>query len=306
MLNAETLPYLLHLLEAKRLDYAALSLLEYDQPLALELINGGILKPAKFEAAVSSDRPDLTTLELVGYDHGIARYFDPQEGIVEIDPSSCQVYRLDFGVVARALFPEIVHLAGQPLDLHEGLVWDFGTFGKSVALEVWFARRLWNSRSVEALELALRKRPSDKFRLVLSSTPSTQLRKQIDGALLIAIADVVNPRTPTSVDMTALKERAKGTDVHLRGQRVALSADRSQLTIDGNTLIFRGAILQAIIAELYKAHKSGVWVTAADLLTRSNSAGHSLDKAFGGRWKEIRPYLENRDGRWRINPEKTP
>jgi hypothetical protein len=294
---------LLDLLEAKALTFTRATLSSFHGSSGEELIQSGMLVPNGYERAVTADDDDEQRPMAVEFDerHVGPGYHSPAQGWVSVQQKDLQLYRLDVDCLFRALLGDNLRRPARGIiEVEAGFVWEIGSalVTRTKSSAIWFARRLRSRDDSDRLIEACHRRPSPGLRLVLTSTPYVRLpATPVPGACIISIGDVLSATNSAAIDFEILKARFGGTPTDAIGTPLHLSADGKTLAIHGQTVFrFRGEIQMGIIRSLAEGHRKHRPVPTAELLEHSGS--DSLDQAFGGRWKQLKPFLKSENGCW--------
>jgi hypothetical protein len=296
---------LLRLLEARELRFTR-SALDYHGGRAEALVSSGLLVPSGFERAVTCDGdPGLLPVEMDQM-RGQLGYYSHLNGWVDVQKERLQLYRPDLAFIFQTLLgTRLRPVPSGPQECEPTLLWQLGdaSLQRTGRTNVFFARRLGDRASVDRIQQALSRRPSDKLGIVLTSTPQNPLPdRSLPMMRVVPIADVLSVFEPVVIDMFALKARFAGTAAEAVSKPLHLSEDGRTLTINGNVeLRFTGEVQQKAIRLLVKAHNSGKALKAADIIEKSGSGASSLDQVFRTKWAKLRPLLKNEDGRWRFD-----
>jgi hypothetical protein len=162
-LTAEAVDLLLELLEQPRpvLSAAAAGLAEG----AAALLGSGLLGPDGDEAVFAhpDDGGDAPVSLFPVGDGGAMAYYSPGDGVIAVPEDLLTLHRVR---VPRVLFLLSGHLDlprdASPAELVPGLLWELGAArlpGRRSRVAVWFGRRLWDGRTLEAVVAAARARP---------------------------------------------------------------------------------------------------------------------------------------------------
>jgi hypothetical protein len=294
---------LLRLLEAPELSYGHDKVVRYHGADGQVLIDAGLLTATgHFVSVVMADEGDTAMVEVKkDQERGEFGYHSPLRGWTRVEKSRLQIYTPDLALIFRSLLGRELPLGDRgPIDLEGSLLFELGSsrlLPSGPKSDVWFARRLGDQVVADRIRDAIRRRPSARLRLLLTSTP----RDRIDALSLpmtrvVPVGDVLSS-CGDRIDTDILKARFAGVappiDLPLH-----LSDDNRRLTINGKTMTFRGRIVTSIIRIFVDAHARQERLSAEVVLGQSGSSANSLDQAFGKRWQEIKPHLRARNGTW--------
>lgn len=122
------------------------------------------------------------------------------------------------------------------------------------------------------------------------------------GLELIKIEIVARESVP---DVSAADATLPGAS---RSRRIHLSPGDDQLTLDGELMIFTGAIQQTIIRQLVDALEQGRRLRTHDLLTDAGSNADTIAKAFKGspHWHKLKRILRQKSGYCWFDLEASP
>ena len=305
--DAESIQLLLRLLEAPNLSFSRSALTRFYGLSGERLVSSALLKPIGFARYAEAEETD--ELYEVTYDerHGGLGFYQPLQGWVSVEENTLQMFEPNLELLFTSLLGQgLKILANGFRQIEPELVWSLGQLrlGRKGPTEVWYARRLSDDSVRKKVEDATRRRPPTSLRLMLTTTDDQNLwERLLPQTSIISIADVLSPTDGPWIDPAQLSARISGTITGRPLTRIALTNDDRQLHVDGRTLIFSGKIVCSIVRQLFEGYKRGQWLRSSDILETAGSSGHSLDKAFGARWHEIRPYLENDSRGWRLTPD---
>lgn len=299
-IETETL-LLLRLLEAKKLRFSHQGIVGYHGAAGASLIGEGLLAADGYGDAVRDMDGDEDDIFDVVLDRGRLGYYHPSRGWITVDQLQLQAYRPDLRTIFdKFLGGHLRWLPAGPVSRAPDCVWELG-HGRLLtkgATEIWFARRLGDPAGWEAFEEAVRKRPAVGLRLVLTSSIVDLTRMPMHR--ILQIAEVMSSRDPGAIDFDVLTARFNGVPPPEVTGPIHLSDNGTQLTVNGTLIVFQGDVVKSIVRQFYNAYLKSEWLRASNVLGHAGSAATSLDKAFGKRWNEIRPHLENVQGRWRL------
>ena len=223
-----------------------------------------------------------------------------QDGLVQVGPTQLQRWEVSWSGVLRAVSAELaLPKTAVPLVLQEGQLWDLGLarIGRRAHRHaVWFARCLWRTEQWKQFQNFAIRRPTERQRIVLSTTPADRLPTDVPaGNLLLSLHDVLALPTDLTVAVGIVDRRLGGTSSRDVPTPLHLSEDGVTLTINGmTTLTFRSGAQRAAIRKLVDGYRKGKPLRASEIVERQD-----LGQFFGGaKWITLRQFLEQRDGGW--------
>jgi hypothetical protein len=265
---------LLSALEAPKLELSAAALQSFPTDIRTQLLSSGFIKPEGYEAvAVSLDGHDDNPVALTwSSNHRSFGYFSSITGWVTISYEDIRRYSIEVDAVFSALMSEFgSHRVSASMVMPDSL-WDLGNFplGNSRQLPILFARRLHDPERSQAVRRGLILRPSERLRIVLTSTHPDRLRENFVQAAVVSIYDVLGE----GVTVSPLAVKAHLAQVHLerRGEVLFLEADGRIVHLYGKTFRFpKGVHQRAIVKLLYSRYLAGVrWVPSDEIVVELN------------------------------------
>lgn len=295
---------LLDLLEQTEPVITQIALADHFPGAGAELLSRGLLlRHGSSEIVISAEDVPMAVIASPAGD-GLG-YFSPKEGWQSVPPEMLQCFRVDIPAAIAAIAARIAWSGGlQPVELQDELLWELGDARiarRGPLTSMWFARRLGEPPVAQAISSYVGKRPSEGSRLLLTSTPSSDIGMDGAGLLIIGVRDVLARGAGLAVDHRILTARLTGRANAPPDQPVHLSPDGRSLFIRGEeVLTITGDIQKKIVAKLVKAYGPNLWCSASELLDNAGSESGALHRAFGKQWSRVRPHLENRNGLWRL------
>jgi hypothetical protein len=257
-----------------------------------------LLSPDGFEALTTSGADhDDTPVTLVWNDEiGSYGYFSPAAGWVSPPPGNMSVYRAD---PSRFILYTLSHLhllnRNAATELMPNFTWDCGDVrlpNRSAPVSIWFARRLSDPEMSPKVCDLLRRRPSERTRIILTSTPSNRLAQQsMEGSAVVCVSDVGECDNPLIADPERLALRISGTPAP-SNLPVTISGEGRTITVSGKTYNFKGSKQCAVIRFLYDRYMiNSPKCSVAEVLDTAgfSDSVNSLTKAFSGNkdWRKI-------------------
>lgn len=301
-MSASSIALLLRLLEAPQLRYAHDTVVEHHGAVGQALIDARFLVAADHMSVVTADDDDSAMVDVeMNPDRGEFGYHSPTQGWVKVEKAGLQCYHPDvFRIFTTLLGSELQLGDRRPIDLEGALLFDLELtrlLKRGPKSEVWYARRLSDRVDFDRIRGAIARRPSPRVRLLLTSTPHDRIvAESFPMMRIVPMSDVLSS-AGDRIDAGILKARFAGVAPPV-DMPLHLSEDGRHLTINGNTIVFRGPVIIAMLRILVAAYIQNERLPAGLILERSGSSATSLDQAFGKRWLEIKPYLKARGGTW--------
>ncbi|MCB1470658.1 MAG: hypothetical protein KDK08_26690 [Rhizobiaceae bacterium] len=293
---------LLDLLDSPDLILSSHTLLDLGAAAA-GLLDAGLLVPDGHESSVVAfDGTEMASAKVAPHpETGGLGWFDRDNIWHPVTGTQLQRYRLDIGAIFQHLIGNSIRIAKPAPRPHcDGLVWEVGRvhIAGSHWCDLLFVRRLQDPASRDSALLTLAKLRSAQSQLVLA--PSCWEHDK--PAAIIDIHKLIGLDGSGRIDHGRLVANFEGRDLTIT-DRVNVSPDGRRLTVDGEVMAFSGDIVIGLVQQLFETWKTGVPRRAAEMLDRAGSSAHSLDKAFGARWPELRRYLTNTKGHWKLDPD---
>lgn len=263
-----------------------------------QLIQTNLLAPLgnTFAAPLDLDHGDEPLPLIWSGEHGCFGYYNPAGVWITVPLESLTMFSVNMPVLLARMLAKMEIVGGaEPLALVPNAVWEIGNVrlsGRSKPVPLWVARRLSDSDCWSAFVAATRLRPAPGLRIVLSTTPTSRLPKQMfEGHEIISVGDVADRAAGIAVDPALLAARITNGSPQA-DVPIAVSADGGSVTVRGKRYTFTGQKHRAIIRHLHDAWKNGEPECLTEAVLEAAECANSvntLTKAFSGRkdWQEF-------------------
>jgi hypothetical protein len=303
-LDAEAVDLLLQVLELREpiLSGAAAELSPRSPAV---LAAAGLLVPHGHEdvSASQADHEDTPVSLIWSEGHGGFAYFSPAVGLAPVPQERLVRYRVDAAVMLDAVAEGLDRPSNRAaFPLVDGVLWEIGEVRlgrRPVRVPLWFARRLGDPSVLRQVAEAVRARPHNRLRVILTSArPSRAAEVEIRGATVVALRDVLAAPDGLAVSPDILEARLRGVPPVTAGPLV-LSPDGTKLSINGGDPIhFRSDAQREVIKQLVDAFYAGTRLRARELTHQP-----SLQTFFGkAKWARLSPFLKTDGGLWGFEP----
>ncbi len=265
------------------------------------LIEHGLLQPSGTARSVP-DRSDYDDVPIaVDYDaeRGSFGYMG-RSGWIDVPDRLLQLYKVDLVRIALLMTTRLRADELRPTPLIDDVLLEIGIFKLGGSRSVWFARRLGEQAICDAVLRKSRDRPSPHTRLILTSTPASELEiVQAHDCVFVDCRDVVDDPASIKIDPDRLQKRAEGRPSPGVATPIWLSPDGAELVLLGRTTIsFTSARQIEVIRRLVDAHADGRRLPAKDLLSASPSV-RTLAQLFGAKkWAVLSQNLKPSKTGW--------
>jgi hypothetical protein len=230
-------------------------------------------------------------------------YFSPAMGWTAVPSERLKMFRVDVESALRQIAALLELPRGwSPTTLVPGLLWELGEARigrRTQRVPLWFARRAFNPGSWREVTAMAEARPHIRQRVILTSTRHSRLPQPgIGGYVTVSLRDVLAAPTALELDPNILDARLGGRPAEDIARPIVLSADGTQLVINGGEpILFRSRNQIDAIRRLVDAYYAGKRLRAADLTDRS------LQTLFGHKkWALLSPRLKTANGLWGFEP----
>lgn len=263
-----------------------------------QLMEANLLMPQgeTLAAPLDLDHDDEPVRLIWSGEHGGYGYYNPAADWVTVPSDSLTVFSVNMPVLLARMLAQMEVVGGaESLALVPDVVWEIGNVrlpGRSKPVPLWVARRLSDPDSWSALVAAARLRPAPGLRIVLCTTPTDRLPKQMfEGHEIVSVGDVADHAAGIAVDPALLAARIT-TGTLPADVPISMSADGGSVTVRGKRYTFTGPKQRAIIRHLYEAWENGEPECLTDAVLEAADCANSvntLTKAFSGRndWQEF-------------------
>lgn len=263
-----------------------------------QLMEANLLMPQgeTLAAPLDLDHDDEPVRLIWSGEHGGYGYFNPAATWVSVSSDSLTMFSVNMPVLLARMLAQLEVVGGaEPLALVPDAVWEIGNVrlpGRSKPVPLWVARRLSDPDCWSAFVAATRLRPAPGLRIVLSTTPTSRLQKQMfEGHEIISVGDVADHAAGIAVDPALLAARITNGSPQA-DVPIAVSADGGSVTVRGKRYTFTGQKHRAIIRHLHDAWKNGEPECLTEAVLEAAECANSvntLTKAFSGRkdWQEF-------------------
>jgi len=270
-----TIDILLSALEAPKLELSAAALQSFTTDIRVRLLSSGFIKPEGYEAvAVSIDGHDDNPVALTwSGEHRSFGYFSSIAGWVTIPHEDIRRYSIEIYAVFSALMSEFESYRGSASIVVPDTLWDLGDVrlgGSSRQFPILFARRLHDPARLQAVRRGLLLRPSERLRIVLTSTHPDGLCETFAQGAVVSIHDVLGEGV--TVSPLAMKAHLAQVHVERRGEVLILEAGGRVVHLYGETFQFlKGVHQRAIVKLLYDRYLAGErWVPSHEIVVELN------------------------------------
>ena len=259
------------------------------------LIDVGLLVSDGHEQVSASpvDHADQPAELVWSQQHEGLATFDSAAGFVAIPVERLQRHAVNVPAMLTALIADL-DVASKPAAraLVDDMLWEISAIRLGRVQQhhsVWFARRLFDPAMQRQASAAMLARPHPRVRILLTSTPGFRLTDlRLEGAIAIPVADVLCVDDDLAISPEILTARVSAAPASIPNVRLSLSADNTQLRIDGGEPIhFKSDPMKRAIRTLVDAHRVGRRVAIRELTDLG-----SLEKMFGRpRWARLKPFV---------------
>lgn len=265
----------------------------------------GLLVPHDHELVVSAldDHDDAPVSVTWSERHHALTYFSPSTGIVVVPPENVQRRRVEIGRVLAAITIDWdVPDGRQPFSLIGDILWEITDvrFGRRARLPIWFARRLWDRDIRRQIIDMAKARPLLTPRVIVTSSRTERINDvEIPGVVIVPIREVLTRPEGLKITGDILDARLRGAPVMAGAGPIALSADGTELSINGGpAILFKPGHQFDAIQLLVTAYRCGERVPVGKL-----SAHRNLSRLFGAKkWAQLSPYIKSVNGLWGFEP----
>ena len=263
-----------------------------------QLMQSNLLAPRgdTFAAPLDLDHGDEPLPLIWSGEHGCFGYYNPAAVWITVRPEKLTIFGVNMPVLLARMLAQMEIVGGaEPLALVPDAVWEIGNVrlpGRSKPVPLWVARRLSDPDCWSAFVAATRLRPAPGLRIVLSTTPTSRLQKQMfEGHEIISVGDVADHAAGIAVDPALLAARITNGSPQA-DVSIAVSADGGSVTVRGKRYTFTGQKHRAIIRHLHDAWKNREPECLTEAVLEAADCANSvntLTKAFSGRkdWQEF-------------------
>ena len=236
-----------------------------------------------------------------GYHDSVGRW-------ITVDNQEIAACRVDYGLALAKMLVAFERAGpSRPTPLIAELLWDVGTIkltGAKAPVPVWFARRLGDPAVWAQHDDLLGRRPPQKIRIILTSTPGERIPETAQKRNhIISVGDVVGDPRKLAISLQVLVARVFPGQVQRRFP-IDHSDDYGIVWLRNEILTFRSDKQRQLLGLLFDAYWSGspVCRTAVVLFEAGYKDGtNSLVKVFSGR-KDWRSFISYAEGNCWIEP----
>jgi len=298
---------LLDILESRAATISGAALADYFARQSARLMAANLLEPRGDVLAAPSltDHEDEPVTLSWSAQHGGYGYFSPTAGWVVVPAERLAVLGVNIPAVLSTMLVQFdLTSRGGPQELVSNQLWELGDARVGRArgrLPIWFCRCIYDSAVWQHVVDAAARRPSERIRILLTSTPGRRAAgRALPGHLLVAVEDVLDHNEPLSISPSIVVARLEGTAPPAIEGRLWLSPDGQTLTIDGNAVLsFRADTQIKIIRKLVAGYREGKRFRFSELRGSAPVGAKALRQVFGTKkWAVLSRYLKVEGDLW--------
>ena len=235
-------------------------------------------------------------------------YHDSTGRWVKVANQDIAACRVDYGLALAKMLVAFERAGpSRPTPLVTDLVWEVGTIklaGAKAPVPVWFARRLGDPGVWAQLEALIGRKPPQKIRIILTSTPGERIPATAQKRNhIINVADVAGDPAKLAISPQVLGARVFPGQVQRRFP-IDHSDDCGIVWLRGETLTFGSDKQRQLLGLLFDAYWSGSPVCRTAVVLFEAGYGDSTNafsKVFSGR-DDWRSFIKYADGNCWIEP----
>ena len=235
-------------------------------------------------------------------------YHDSTGRWIKVANQEIAACKVDYGLALAKMLMAFERAGpSRPTSLVTDLLWEVGTIklaGAKAPVPVWFARRLGDPGVWAQLEALIGRKPPQKIRIILTSTPGERIPATAQKRNhIINVADVAGDPAKLAISPQVLGARVFPGQVQRRFP-IDHSDDCGIVWLRGETLTFGSDKQRQLLGLLFDAYWSGSPVCRTAVVLFEAGYGDSTNafsKVFSGR-DDWRSFIKYADGNCWIEP----
>jgi len=264
-LGGEAIELLLQLLELPNPGLSAAMAQDLHREGAAALLSAKLLRPDGHELAVVLADSDDQAPRAVTWDPETCAYrvFADKEGWVVVPEDHLARYVADIPAIFMMLTARLQRLPGAAVrEGAPGALWDLGGRripGRARLAPVWFARRLSHPGVWPRVKDAIRARPPEHQRIILTSTPAEQLPEPgLPRHVVLSLHDLLVGQADLRIAMESLAARLDDPPAGTGGTALEVIGDGREVRLHGELFRFpKGETQRRVIVKLYERYLAG-------------------------------------------------
>jgi hypothetical protein len=303
-LDRQAIELLLSALETPLSAFSAAALQTFPEQVATQLLAAGFIRRDGCEAVATShaNHDDSPVTLTPSPEQRSLGYFSAAVGWVNVADADVARYRVDAAAVITTVTAKIqVSPRAAPAPLLANHLWEVGKarFGaRAHQTTIMFGRRLHDAANWQAVRRVLEARPSQRRRVILTSTRPERLPEPPVGNILISIHDVLGVGDGLVLDPEVIAACLGRLPVGGSDDPIVLIGDGKEVRFFGETFRFpKGVRQRQIICFIHERYRQGqLWSTTEEIVTTLDLRANARIRDFFKKSKAWDRLLTERNG----------